>query len=190
MFWLFLLFVDECQRFQVVIEDLAFLVSQFQECVVQLIHVVIAVLIPHLFHTVFHRRAARARGQVQLNLVQTDGFRSHDFVVFTVLQHAILVNTGGVREGTGTDNRFVGRNRHVADLADGLAGAPDFIVINARIHIHNVFAHLDRHDHFFQRTVTCTFTDTVHRAFYLTRTGVNGRDGIPHGQAQIIMGVN
>ncbi|SAG54746.1 Uncharacterised protein [Enterobacter cloacae] len=60
MLWLFLLFVDECQRFQIVIEHLALLVRQLQEGVVQLIHVVIAVLVAHLFHTVLHCRATRA----------------------------------------------------------------------------------------------------------------------------------
>ena len=77
--WLFLLFVNKGQRFQVIVEHLTFFVGQLQECVVQLIHVVIAVLITHLFHTVFHRGAAGTGGQVQLHLVQTDRFRGHDF---------------------------------------------------------------------------------------------------------------
>ena len=88
-----------------------------------------------------------------------------------------------------TDNRFVGRDRHVANLADGLAGAPDFVVIDACVHVHDVFAHFDRHDHFFQRTVACAFADAVHRAFYLTRAGVHRRDSIANGQTQVIVGV-
>ena len=100
------------------------------------------------------------------------------------------MNTGGVREGASADNRFVSRNGHVANLADGLAGAPDFVVIDAGVHVHDVFAHFDRHDHFFQRTVARAFADTVHRTFYLTRTGVDGGDGITHGQTQIIVGVD
>ncbi|MNT52586.1 hypothetical protein D3C72_1896190 [compost metagenome] len=60
------------------------------------------------------------------------------------------MNTGGVGEGASADNRFVRRDRHVANLANGLAGAPDFVVINAGLHIHDVFAHFDRHDHLFQ----------------------------------------
>ena len=150
MLRLFLLFIDEGQRFQVIVEYLTFFIGQLQEGVVQLIHVVIAVLITHLFHTVFHRRTTGTGGQVQLNLVQADGFRGHDFVVFTVFQYAILMNTGGVRKGAGTHNRLVSRDGHVADLADGLAGTPDFVVIDAGMHIHDVFAHFDRHDHFFQ----------------------------------------
>ena len=187
---LFLLLVNKGQRFQVIVKHLTFFVGQLQEGVVQLIHVVITVLITHLFHTVFNRGAAGTGGQVQLHLIQADGFRGHDFVVFTILQDAILVNTGGVREGTGADNCFVGRNRHVANLADGLAGAPDFVVINAGVHVHDVFAHFDRHDHFFQRTVTRAFTYTVHRAFYLTCASVDGGDSITHGQTQIIVGVD
>ena len=71
--WLFLLFVDESQGFQIVIKHLAFFVGQFQEGVIQLIHVVVAVLITHLFHTVFHRGTAGAGGQVQLNLTSRSG---------------------------------------------------------------------------------------------------------------------
>ena len=88
-----------------------------------------------------------------------------------------------MRECAGTDNRLVGGDRHVANLADGLAGTPDFIVIDAGIHVHDVFAHFDRHDHFFQGTVACAFPDTVHRTFYLTGTGVNSGDGVADGQA-------
>ena len=57
--------------------------------------------VQHLFHPVFHRRAAGAGSQVQLHLVQADRFRGHDLVVFAVLQHAVLVNAGGVGEGAG-----------------------------------------------------------------------------------------
>lgn len=131
----------------------------------------------------FHRRTPGTRGQVQLHLIQTDRFRGHDFVVFAVFQHAILVNTGGVREGASTDNGFVGRNWHVANLADGLAGAPDFVVINASVHVHDVFAHFDRHDHFFQRAVACALTDAVHRPFYLTCASMYRGDGVTDGQA-------
>ena len=100
------------------------------------------------------------------------------------------MNTGGVGERASPNNRLVRRDRHVANLAHGLAGAPDLVVIDAGVHIHDVFAHFDRHDHFFQRAVARAFTDTVHRAFYLTRAGVDGCDGIAHGQTQIIVGVD
>lgn len=93
-------------------------------------------------------------------------------------------------EGAGADDGFVGRDRHVADLADGLAGAPDFMMINVGVHVHDVFAHFDRHDHFFQRAVASAFADTVHRAFYLARTGVDRGEGVTDGDAQVIMGVD
>ncbi|VCX88819.1 hypothetical protein BANRA_05305 [Klebsiella pneumoniae] len=65
MLWLFLLLVDKGQRFQIVIEDLAFFVRQLQECVVQMIQVVIALLVAHLFHPVFH--AARPEREVRFS---------------------------------------------------------------------------------------------------------------------------
>ncbi len=155
-----------------------------------MIQVVIALLVAHLFHPVFHRRAAGAGSQVQLHLVQADRFRGHDLVVFAVLQHAVLVNAGGVGEGAGADDGLVRRDRHIADLADGLAGAPDFMMINVGVHVHDVFAHFDRHDHFFQRAVAGAFADTVHRTFYLARTGVDRGEGVTDSDAQIIMGVD
>ena len=183
MLRLFLLFVDERQRFQIVIKDLAFFVCQLQEGVVEVIHVVVGIFVAHLFHTVFHCRTAGAGSQVQLHLIQTDRFRGHDFVVFAVLQYAVLVDAGGVGEGAGTDDGFVGRNGHIANLADGLAGTPDFVVINAGADIHNVFAHLDGHNHFFQRTVARALADTVHGAFNLASTGVDRGNRVTDGQA-------
>ena len=100
------------------------------------------------------------------------------------------MNTGRVGEGAGTDDRFVGRNRHIADLAHGLAGTPDFLVINAGVHIHNVFAHFDGHDHLFQRAVTGAFADTVHRAFHLTSAGVDRGEGVTDRDAQVVMGMD
>ena len=88
------------------------------------------------------------------------------------------MNTGRVGKGAGSDDSFVGRDRHIANLADGLAGTPYFLVINAGVHIHNVFAHFNRHDHFFQRAVAGAFADTVHRAFNLASAGVDRCEGV------------
>ena len=118
MLRLFLLFINKGQRFQVVIKYLTFFIRQLQECVVQVVQVVFILFISHLVHTVFHRGASGTGSQVQLHLVQTDGFRRHDFVVFTIFQYAVLMDARGVGKGAATDNGFVGRNRHVADLAD------------------------------------------------------------------------
>ena len=82
------------------------------------------------------------------------------------------------------------KGEKTADLADGLAGAPDFMMINVGVHVHDVFAHFDRHDHFFQRAVAGAFADTVHRTFYLARTGVDRGEGVTDSDAQIIMGVD
>ena len=114
----FLLFINEGQRFQVVIKYLTFFVRQFQECVVQVVQAVFIFFISHLVHTVFHRGTSGTGGQVQLYLVQADGFRRHDFVVFTIFQYTVLMDAGRVGKGAATDNGFVSRNRHVADLAD------------------------------------------------------------------------
>ncbi|CNU14684.1 Uncharacterised protein [Salmonella enterica subsp. enterica serovar Bovismorbificans] len=180
MLWFFLLFINKRQRFQVIVEHLAFFVRQLQERVVQVIHVVVCVLVTHLFHAMFHGGTARAGGQVQLYLVQTDGLWRHDFIVFAVLEDAILVDAGRVGKSAAADNRFVGRDRHVTDLADGLAGAPDFVVIDVGVYVHDVFAHFNRHDHFFQCAVTGTFSDTVHRAFNLTRARIYCRQRVAY----------
>ena len=64
------------------------------------------------------------------------------------------------------------------------------MMINIGVHVHDVFAHFDRHDHFFQRAVAGAFADTVHRPFYLARTGVDHGEGVTDSDAQIIMGVD
>src|SRR5688572_12282997 len=155
-----------------------------------MIQIVISFFVAHFFHAMLNGSTTGTGSQVQLNLIQTDGFRGHDFVVFTVFQHAVLMDPGGVCEGVRADNGFVARDRHVGYLADNLAGAVDFFVINVGVNVHVVAAGADRHDHFFQRSVTGAFTDTVQCAFNLARTGLYRGDGVTDSHAQIIVAVN
>ncbi|MNC82165.1 hypothetical protein D3C75_1355690 [compost metagenome] len=53
-------------------------------------------------------------------------------------------------EGVGTDDGLVGRDWHIAQLADQLAGAENFLMIDIGVQLHKVLTDLDGHDHFFQ----------------------------------------
>ncbi|MND96270.1 hypothetical protein D3C80_885550 [compost metagenome] len=63
-------------------------------------------------------------------------------------------------------------------------------MIDVGVHVHDVLAHFDRHDHFFQRGVACAFTDTVQGPFNLAGASLYCGDGVADRHAQIVVAVN
>lgn len=123
----------------------------------------------------FHRRTPRTRGQIQLDLVQTNRFWCHDFVVFAVFQYTIWwipeecanapLPTMALFAGIGIlqiwlTNWLV---RHISRVIDG------------GVDVENILTNFDRHDDFFKGTVTGTLADPVHCAFYLPCSGMYRR---------------
>ena len=80
------------------------------------------------------------------------------------------------------DNGFVRLNWHVANLADQVAGAVNLGGFDIGVIRQEITTSLDNHRHFFQRTVTSPFTDTVDGTFNLPRTGLNSADAVRYGQ--------
>ena len=57
----------------------------------------------------------------------------HDLVGATVLQHAVLVNAGLVRERIAPDDRLVGLHRLAGQGRQQLAGGEDFTGVDPRV---------------------------------------------------------
>src|SRR5574343_373444 len=108
--------------------------------------------------------------------------RTHDFVGFTVLQHAILMNTGLMSEGVGANHRLVRLHRVAGDLGNQLGGRNDLRRIDARLNLENIRPRPHGHDNFFQRCIAGPLAQTVDRALDLTRTSQHGRQRIGNGE--------
>ncbi|MNZ81564.1 hypothetical protein D3C78_1002360 [compost metagenome] len=58
------------------------------------------------------------------------------------------------------------------------------------MHVHDVLAHFDRHDHFFQRGIACAFTNAVQGAFDLASTRLHRGDGVADRHTQVVVAVD
>ena len=72
---------------------------------------------PELLGAALHGVTARVAAEHELLGVLADVLRPHDFVGPRVLQHAVLVDAGFVREGVAPDDRLVRLHRLVGELA-------------------------------------------------------------------------
>src|SRR5688572_3668744 len=89
--------------------------------------------------------------------------RPHDLVGRVMLEHAVLMNAGFVRERVFTDDGFVARNRHTGDLRHQATGWKKACRKNPGMHAEHILASLDRHDGFLERAIAGTFADAVDR---------------------------
>ena len=83
-----------------------------------------------------------------------------------------------MREGIGTNNGLVRLYRHVAQLADQLAGTMNFLMFDVGVHTNQILTGFQDHRDFFQRGITGTLTDTVDSTFDLTGAHLYGTNGV------------
>ena len=62
-----------------------------------------------------------------------DGLGAHDLVGFAMLQHAVLVDAGLVRERIGADDRLVGLHRIAGDARNEFRCRHDLRRVDARV---------------------------------------------------------
>ncbi|MNV72821.1 hypothetical protein D3C71_1659360 [compost metagenome] len=111
----------------------------------------------------------------QLALLQPNRLRRHDLVRRLLLQHAVLVNAGLMRESVGADDRLVPRHDHAGQLADEAAGAGNFRQHQTRLGAEKFAPRLKGHGDFLDRRISRAFADSVDRALDLIRSVLNGR---------------
>ena len=99
---------------------------------------------------------------------------AHDFVGFTMLEHAVLVDAGLMSKGIGADNRLIGLHREAGNTGHKLGAGHDFTGIDVHMTGKHVLAGRDRHDHFFQCRIAGSLTETVDGALHLTGTVQHG----------------
>src|ERR1051326_1335673 len=119
-----------------------------------------------------------------------DGFRRHDLVTQRVGDNAVLVNAGLVREGIASDNRLIRLRREADDLRKQAARGINLPGIDASLKRKLRLAHIQHHRDLFQRRVTRALPDSIDGALHLACAGVDGGDGVCHGQTKIVMAVD
>ena len=107
-----------------------------------------------------------------------------------MLEHAVLMNAGFVREGVFTDDGFVARNGHAGDLRHQATGRKEARRLNPGVHAEHILAGLDRHDGFLERAIAGTFADAVDGALDLPCPGAHRRQAVGDRHPQVVVAVH
>ena len=99
------------------------------------------------------------------------------------------MDTCFVSKCVATHDRFVALDVEARDLAQQSTGRDQALGDDASGGVIHFAACSHGHDHFFERTVACPFTDSVDGAFDLTCTGLDGCQRIGDCHSQVIMAV-
>ena len=121
------------ERVQVLVENLPLLVGELLEPGERVVQRFIGAEIDaELGQLRLERIAARQLAQRELVRVPAHVLRAHDLVGFAVLEHAVLVNAGLVRERIRADDRFVRLHREAGDAGDELRRREDLRGVDPR----------------------------------------------------------
>ena len=116
---------------------------------------------------------------------------THDLVGVARLEHAVLVDAAGVREGVGADHRLVRLHDEAGGLADHARGRHDLRRVDADVELEVVAARAHRHHHLFERAVAGTFAQAVDRALDLARAADHhAGQRVGHRHAQVVVAVH
>ncbi len=137
---------------------------------------------------------ALAPGQLadrELAAAEPDRLRGHDLVGQRILDHAVLVDPGLVRECVAADDRLVGLDREPGQVADQAAGRGDLLGGHGR----GQLGELRRpgpegHHDLLERRVAGALAEPVDRDLHLTRAGLDSREGVGRGEAEVVVAVD
>ena len=117
---------------------------------------------------VFHRVLAGVLAQHDIVGLNAKCLRRHDLVSLLVRQDSVLMDPGFVREGIPPYDRFVERSGLADDVINSPAGAGNLHRINPSSERIKSRPCTHSHNHFFQSSVPCPFSETVYGAFDLS----------------------
>ena len=92
-------------------------------------------------------------------------------------------------KGIPSHNRLIRLHRHIHQTRNHAASRINFVCIDIGFNVNRIVA-FDNHSHFFQRSITCAFSNTIHRHFHLTGTIQYPCNGIGSCQAQIVVAMS
>src|SRR6266542_2972922 len=176
---------------QVLVEDLALLVGTLLEACEGVIDRLLGAQIDaELRESRLEGIAPGELAQHQLVGAPADVFRAHDLVGFAVLQHAVLVDAGFVRERVRADDRLVRLHREPGDAGDELRRRNDLCRVDPRRARKDVLARLDGHYDLFERRIACALAQAIDRALDLPRAVHHRGKRVGDRHAQVIVTVH
>ena len=122
-------FVDQAE--QVVIVNVLDLVGEDYEFAIDFVQLAALEMVAELIAAQAEGVASGVLAEDQLRIRDADRLRGHDFVGQAVLQHAVLMNAGFVRERVASDDGLVRLHRNFGDLLQQLAGGIEVLAGNA-----------------------------------------------------------
>jgi len=138
-------------------------------------------------------RNGRATGMLAQNdmaVADPDGLGRHNLVGDFLLDQAVLMDAGFVRERVGADDGLVRLHGYAGNLRQQARGFINLICFDLGGKAEHIFSRGQRHDDFFHRRVSGPFPDAVDRALHLPGARADGGERIGHRQPQIVVAVD
>lgn len=85
---------------------------------------------------------------------------------------------------------LIGGDRHIAQLADYLAGAIDFLMMNASVDVQQVLVHFDRHNYLFSARYYRAHANAVEGVSHLAGLGLDRGNGVAYHHAQVVLAMD
>ena len=175
---------------QVVVADFFFAVGQAEEVLIDFVELLAAAQVyAEHFEAMLERRVATAGGEYDAIVVDAHILGVDDFVRLHVLQHAVLMDAGGVREGVTAYDGFVGLHRHVHQAGDEAAGGVYALGVDVCVDAEARVVTLEDHGHFFERGVAGALADAIDGHFRLACAGQNAGHGVGRRHAEVVVTV-
>ena len=115
--------------------------------------------------------------------------RPHDLIRARILQHAVLVDAGFVREGVASDDRLVGLHRLLREACQELTGFVEPRRVDPGVVCQVIGAHAQRHHDFLERRVPRALANAVDRALHLTGAALDRCQAVGGRQAKVVVAV-
>ena len=122
--------------------------------------------------------------------LEPDRGRIHDLVGLALLQHAVLVDAGLVREGVAPDDRLVRLHLVAGEPRHEPAGPGDLARIDSRRQTERGVAGVQQHHDLLERRVARALAEAVDGALDLARAGAHPRKRVGDGQAEVVVAVH
>ena len=178
------------QRLDVAVEQLLLLVGERLEFLEHAIEFQLIELEAERADTLAERVPAAVLAEHQMAARQADVLGTQDLVGRVVLEHAVLVDAGLVREGVLTHHRLVARDRHAGDAGNEPRGGVEAAGVDGGADVEERGARLQRHHHFLQRTVAGALADPVDGALDLPCARDHRGEAVGDRHAEVVVAVD
>ncbi len=177
------------QGFQIGVVDFLFLVCQRLERSEHLVGLGVVERIAHARQPVFQGVAAAVLAEHQFRLGDADILGMHDLVGLAMLEHAVLVDAGLVREGVVADDCLVALHLLAGDRLQQARGRIQLAGVNAGGEAVTLLTRAQHHDQFFERGVAGALANAVHGALDLACAAFQRRQRVGDCESEIVVAV-